>query len=266
MKKIYLSADIEGTCGIAHWDETEIGKPGYDKFAAQMSREVAAACEGAQLGGADELFVKDAHDSARNIDVNLLPQCAHIFRGWARDPYIMMAGLDSSFSGVLFTGYHSGADTDGNPLAHTMNGSLLRVAINGEAASELHINCLTAAMLGVPVLMVTGDEQLCEWARGVNPNIRTVPVSRGVGSGSVSMHPALAVRRIREAAMAAVSGDPDACRFPLPPSFTVGIRYREHAKAKVASFYPGARADGPREVVFETGDYYEALRFMFFCL
>ena len=22
MKKVFLSADIEGTCGIAHWDET----------------------------------------------------------------------------------------------------------------------------------------------------------------------------------------------------------------------------------------------------
>ena len=32
MSRIYISADIEGTCGIAHWDETEIGKPGYDAF------------------------------------------------------------------------------------------------------------------------------------------------------------------------------------------------------------------------------------------
>jgi D-aminopeptidase len=30
--KLFVSSDIEGTCGIAHWDETEIGKPGYDRF------------------------------------------------------------------------------------------------------------------------------------------------------------------------------------------------------------------------------------------
>ena len=24
--RIFISADIEGTCGICHWDETELGK------------------------------------------------------------------------------------------------------------------------------------------------------------------------------------------------------------------------------------------------
>lgn len=28
MKKVFLSADIEGTCGIAHWDETLAGQAG----------------------------------------------------------------------------------------------------------------------------------------------------------------------------------------------------------------------------------------------
>ena len=53
MKKIFLSADIEGTCGIAHWDETSKGHADYPHFANQMSREVAAACEGALAAGAE---------------------------------------------------------------------------------------------------------------------------------------------------------------------------------------------------------------------
>ena len=51
MKKLFISADIEGTAGIAHWDETEQGKMLYPHFARQMSREVAAACEGALSAG-----------------------------------------------------------------------------------------------------------------------------------------------------------------------------------------------------------------------
>ena len=43
MKKFYISADIEGTCGIAHWDETKLGKEDYEPFRRQMTREVAAA-------------------------------------------------------------------------------------------------------------------------------------------------------------------------------------------------------------------------------
>ena len=26
ISRVFISADIEGTCGIAHWDETELGK------------------------------------------------------------------------------------------------------------------------------------------------------------------------------------------------------------------------------------------------
>ena len=38
MKKIFISADIEGTSGIAHWNETERTMPHeYDYFAAQMT-------------------------------------------------------------------------------------------------------------------------------------------------------------------------------------------------------------------------------------
>ena len=101
MKKIFLSADIEGTCGVAHWDETEFGKQGYEHFAKQMSREVSAACKGALAGGAEEIFVKDAHDFARNIDPSMLPEEACIFRGWGSDPYSMMSGVDESFDGLL---------------------------------------------------------------------------------------------------------------------------------------------------------------------
>ena len=39
-----------------------------------MSKEVAAACEGANLAGAKEIFVKDAHYSARNIIPSFLPK------------------------------------------------------------------------------------------------------------------------------------------------------------------------------------------------
>ena len=69
--RLYLSADIEGTCGIADWAETERATmDDYRPFAAQMTAEVAAACEGAVAAGAEDILVKDAHDSARNLVMN----------------------------------------------------------------------------------------------------------------------------------------------------------------------------------------------------
>ena len=45
--RLYLSADIEGTCGIADWAETERATmDDYRPFAAQMTAEVAACLTG----------------------------------------------------------------------------------------------------------------------------------------------------------------------------------------------------------------------------
>jgi len=269
-RKLFLSADIEGTCGISHWDETSPAKPDYKPFAQQMTREAAAACQGAIDAGVEELLVRDAHGSARNIDPAALPRRAHMLRGWANDPYMMVSGLDSSFEGVFFTGYHSRAGSDANPLAHTLSGAAFLLTVNGQPASELNINCLIAASMGVPVLLVTGDEGLCESIRAVNPRIRTVAVNRGMGDATLSLfHPDEAAERIREAARAAVtaaSADPQAFAYPLPGRFDVEITYCGHAQAERNSHYPGARKIDPRSVLFETADLYEALRFIHFCL
>ena len=73
--KVFLSADMEGTCGIVSWPETERTTPfDYSPAQKQMTREVAAACRGALSAGAAEVLVKDAHDSARNVDPTGLPQ------------------------------------------------------------------------------------------------------------------------------------------------------------------------------------------------
>ena len=266
MSRIYLSCDIEGTCGIAHWDETERSKPDYPRFAAQMSREVAAACEGALRGGASELMVRDAHDSARNIDPASLPEQAKIMRGWGRDPYAMMSGLDVDFSGVVFTGYHSASGWAGNPLSHTMNTRNVHVKVNGEVMSELMMNSLTAAMMGVPVLLVTGDRMLCEWFQTKVPSALAVPVSEGVGNGSVSMHPDKAVRLIREAAEKAMTLDRVSCLYPMPERFEVEICYRQHFDARGASWYPGVRQVDDRTVAYASDRWMDVLTMFHFCL
>ena len=266
MKKFYLSADIEGTCGIVCWDETEAGERRYDYFARQMSREVAAACEGLIAAGAEDILVRDAHDSARNINPEMLPEQARIFRNWERHPFSMMSGIDESYSGAVFTGYHSAAGMDTNPLSHTMNTRNVYVKLNGELCPELMINCLTASYVNVPVVAVTGDRGLCDWIRGILPGVVTVPVIEGVGSGSVSIHPNLAVRRIREAVEGAAKGDFSKNLFPMPERFEFEVRWREHSRARGAAFYPGCRQTGPYTAVYESEDWMDVLKFIHWVL
>lgn len=82
--KLYLSADIEGTCGIVNWDETKLECEFSQHYRTQMSKEITAACDGATQSGVHEILVKDAHDSGRNINPNILPENVKILRGWTK--------------------------------------------------------------------------------------------------------------------------------------------------------------------------------------
>jgi D-amino peptidase len=105
--KVFISADIEGVTGITHWDEADRLKPEYSEFREQMTAEVSAACEGALQAGFTEIWVKDAHASARNLIAAKLPRETRLIRGWSGHPFSMVQELDASFDAMLMIGYHS---------------------------------------------------------------------------------------------------------------------------------------------------------------
>jgi len=236
--KVFISVDIEGVTGVTSWSETTLGNSDYTQFAEQMTKETIAACEGAIAMGAKEIFVKDAHDSARNIDIQKLPRCVKLMRGWTSTPDSMVAGLDESFDAAIFIGYHSAAGTDGNPLAHTMNTSSNYILVNGEKASEFVFNTYIAADYGVPVVFMSGDKMLCESAKGLVPEIETLAVKEGVGGATASINPDLACDLIKEGVINGLKRV-EACKIEIPEQFETVINYKEHKDAKHASFYPG---------------------------
>ena len=63
--RIYISADIEGVCGITHWDEATKSSPDYAAFQQQMQREVIAACEGAIAAALD----KEANGRSQKLEL-----------------------------------------------------------------------------------------------------------------------------------------------------------------------------------------------------
>lgn len=265
--KIFISADIEGTCGIAADAEADPNMPqDYGAFRLRMTRETAAACQGALASGASEILVRDAHGSARNIDPTGLPEGTDLLRGWTGDPLVMMSGIDESpCDAAFFIGYHAWAGSGGSPLAHTINGQNEYILINGRQASEFLINAYTAAYYHVPVAMITGDDAVCAHAREIVPAITAVAVHRCRGGGVIALHPDDAENRIRSAAEAALERR-EACRLQLPQQFDVAVRYRRQQKAYTCQFYPGARLTDSKTVSFSSGDWYEVLRFFHFVL
>jgi len=262
--KVFISADMEGVTGATHWDETDKSHADYPEFCEQMTAEVVAACEGALSAGTTEIVIKDAHWTGRNIIASKLPHAARLIRGWTQDPYSMMAGLDQSFDAALMIGYHSGAGSDASPLAHTLTGHVVYVKINERLASEFLINAYTAGWLGVPVVFLSGDDGVCQAATTLLPELTTVAVIEGTGDATASIHPALAVERIRNGVEMALNGDLARCRVTMPARFVAEVRYRSHPLARQVSFFPGARLVEPHVVRFEADDYFEVLRFFMF--
>ena len=264
--KIYISVDIEGTAGITHWDEARKTHADYAEFREEMTREALAACEGAIAAGAQEIVIKDAHGSGRNILAARLPECARIVRGWSGHPLSMIQELDATFDAVLFIGYHSKAGAETNPLAHTLTTGVASIKLNGTPASEFLLHTYAAALSGVPAAFVSGDQGLCGDVAAFNPNIKTLAVSQGIGPSTVSMAPQLAQRLIRDGVAAALKGDLGAVKVRLPEAFTLDVTFVGPTQAYKASWYPGARDLGGQTVRLETKDYFDVMRALQFIL
>jgi D-amino peptidase len=229
-----------------------------------MTAEVAAACEGALQAGVTEIWVKDSHDSARNMMPCRLPQEARLIRGWSGHPFLTLQELDNTFQAVALIGYHSRAGSGTSPLAHSYTGKVIYIKLNDQDVSEFLMDAYTCAYVGVPLVFISGDQGICAEAEGFNPHIGSVAVKQGVGNSTINIHPDRSVNLIREGMNQAMKGSLNQPARPLPPHFSIEVRYRAAYNAYHDGFYPGAQQTGPMTVCFETEDYFEVLRFLMF--
>lgn len=266
--KIYISADIEGITGTTDWNEVTKGNEDYAQFQEQMTKEVAAACEGAFKAGATTIVVKDAHSTGRNIIASKLPEKVKLVKGWSRHPYMMMQEINKSFHAALMIGYHSAAGSGGNPLAHTISSAnVADISINDyPLVSEFFLNTYTAALEQVPVVFLSGDKAICKEAKKLLPEIITVSVKEGFGGSTINIHPDDALQRIEKASRQALEKPLAPFQFELPEYFTIKTTYLDIKNAYKASFYPEAKLISPKTVLFETDNYFDVLKMLMFTL
>lgn len=88
------------------------------------------------------------------------------------------------------------------------------------------------------MVMVSGDEGLCEYSKKQIPGLRTVATKRGVGEATINRNPEMVCADIRETVKAALLEKHEPLDTKGP--FAVDICYRQHFDAKRASYYPCA--------------------------
>src|SRR3954468_1839211 len=158
--RIMISADMEGATGVTWTADVEVGTEQWQRFRKTFTGDVNACVAGLFAGGATGVLVNEAHSSQRNLLLEDLDPRARMLTG-RHKPLSMMQGIDSGVDGVVFLGYHAGAGADG-VLSHTyLENQITGVWLDDVPASEGRLNAAMAAGYGVPVLLVSGDDQNC---------------------------------------------------------------------------------------------------------
>ena len=103
-----------------------------------------------------EIVVNDSHGDHQNVlHTQLDPRVTYI-QG-AIKPLGMVQGLDGSFDGAIFLGYHAKAGDPDGFLAHTGTGSVKGLWLNDIEVGEGGMNAAFAGGHGVPVILAAGD-------------------------------------------------------------------------------------------------------------
>ncbi len=265
--RFFISADIEGVTGINSWSETNKDHADYGEFRRQMTREVAAACEGALHAGAKKIVVKDAHETGRNLIAAELPEEAELIRSWSRHPYSMVWGIEEGFDAAAFIGYHSPSGSADNPLSHTMSSRLVsEMHLNGELCSEYLLHAMVARSHHIPLVFCSGDAGLCERIHKDDPEVLTVATLQGTGSATHSIHPQLALKKISAGVKKALKKDRKKYKTDVPGHLVLDVRYKNHVSAYRASHYPGATAVNAFTTRIEANNILDIMRFLEFCV
>jgi D-amino peptidase len=264
--RIFISVDLEGIAGVV--DPAQLGPGGFEYEHARhlMTGEANAAIDGALRAGATEITVADGHGNGLSILPEELNPKARLIRSWPR-PLGMMDGIDRGFDAVLLIGYHASSNTPDAVLSHTLSGSgFFEVRLNGKHASEALISAASAGEFGVPVVLVSGDNQLVdEVHKSIDPNITGVAVKRAIGFHSAdSLSPKLAQSMIADATQEALSKLASARPFVLSKPVQVEITFKNTLNAETFSYLPNIEREDGATVRFTGKDMVEARKFLSF--
>ena len=265
--KIYISADMEGVVGVV--TSEQLGPQGfeYQRFREFMTQEVNAAIEAAFEGGATEVVVSDSHGNGQNLLIEKLPKNILLVRSWPR-PLMMMQGIDETFAGVIFLGYHTGTTNPQGVRAHTMSSARLAdVRLNGVSVSEAGINAAIAGHFNVPVIMVSGDDAIVKETVAILGDVEGAVVKWASGFHSAkTLMPEAAYQLIREKVRKAMGRIKDFKPHKLTTPVQLDVRFKNYRPSEVLSYLSLVERTDAHSIRFTGKDMIEVSKFLEFIL
>ncbi|MDW6065315.1 M55 family metallopeptidase [Streptomyces sp. FXJ1.4098] len=251
--RIYFSVDMEGVTGLVDADDVQPGGRDYERGRLMMAEDVNAAIRGAIAAGATDLTVNDAHGRMRNLLPESLHPAARLIRGRTKQMG-MLEGLTPEHDAVVCVGYHSRAGAPG-VLSHSFMGHEIEdIWLDGRPVGEIGLAHATAAAIGVPVAVLTGDDSACAEMAEWDGSVATVAVKYARGRFAADLRPAGEARTAIEEAVAAALAAPRTVRSvatesaePAEPS-ALAVRWQSASVAATLLGIPGVTSTDTRTV------------------
>lgn len=258
--KIWIGTDMEGIAGVVDREHTHREGREHDRARGWMTDEVNAAVAGCFEGGATAVTVTDGHGTCRNIIPERLDRRARLATGQLSSlPPSMIAGLDSTFNAAMLIGYHARAGLHPGVLDHTSwSQTVAEVRLNARPVGEVELNAAYAGELGVPVLLVSGDDVLAADLVQSMPQVRAVVAKRALGRFQAeSEHPSVVCARLQQAAREAVAAAAAVRPYVVDRPVTLELQFHHPMYTDLAAMVPGCRKTGTWTAAF-TGDSFMA--------
>lgn len=261
--KIYISADMEGVAGVV--TDEQLGPEGfeYQRFREFMTAEVVAAIDAARMGGATEILVSDSHGNGQNLLIEKLPDDVMVVRSWPRE-LGMMEGIDASFDGVIFLGYHASASNTRGVRAHTMSSAnVIDIRLNGISMSEGSMNAAIAGHFGVPAVMISGDDVAVAETQVIVGDMEGAVVKWAKGFHSAqTMTPEAANEVIRTRTKAAIDRIADFKPYVLETPVVLELTLKHYRPVELLSYLPFVERVNSHTIRYTGKDMIEISRFL----
>lgn len=263
--KIYISADMEGIVGVVTGEQLSPQGFEYERFREFMTQEVNAAVEAALASGATEVVVSDSHGNGQNLLIEKLPRNITLVRSWPR-PLMMMQGIDETFAGVIFIGYHTGTTNPEGVRAHTISSARLAdVQLQGRSVSEAAINAAIAGHFNVPVIMVSGDDALIKETTALLGDVEGAVVKWSSGFHSArTLMPEAAYQLIREKVKKAMGRIKDFKPYKLKAPIRLDVRFKNYRPSEMLSYLSIVERTDAHSIRFTGRDIIEVSKFLEF--
>ena len=223
--KLYISVDMEGISGISGSEFVLPDGRLYAEGRRYYTQDINACAQGCFAAGASAVIVRDSHGGGNHALWDQLDPRLEIVQGHTPSPF---PGLEEA-DALILLGYHALAGTAEALLEHTFSSATIQnLWLNGRPVGEIGIHAAIAAELGVPVILVSGDDKTCAEAEDWIPGVVTCQVKQGLGTQGARMLSAeVAHRLIAEKTQEAVGRLGEIKPLTVPHPVTLRMEMKE---------------------------------------